>query len=210
MELSNRQVITLFPSYLFVGKIPDLTLCDRLDAALRAMKAANEASKQDELSFMTRDDIWKRREMKELVDLVLAESGKVLDFYKVKRDSHYITNMWGNITHPNHQQALHTHPNCLLSGIIYVSSPKDAGMTMWADPRSGARMLEPSFSEMNMHNMGRFSVAPEKGVMVMWPSFLPHAVERGTCKSNEDRIIVAFNVMIRGVINSPTARLELK
>ena len=90
MELSNRQVITLFPSYLFVGKIPDLTLCDRLDAALRAMKAANEASKQDELSFMTRDDIWKRREMKELVDLVLAESGKVLDFYKVKRDSHYI------------------------------------------------------------------------------------------------------------------------
>jgi hypothetical protein len=115
MELSNRQVITLFPSYLFVGKVPDLTLCDRLEAALRAMKAANEASKQDELSFMTRDDIWKRREMKELVDLVLSESGKVLDFYKVKRDSHYITNMWGNITHPNHQQALHPHPNCLFT-----------------------------------------------------------------------------------------------
>ncbi len=161
MELSNRQVITLFPSYLFVGKLPDLTLCDRLEAGLRAMKAASEASKQDELSFMTRDDIWKRREMKELVDIVLPESGKVLDFYKVKRDSHYITNMWGNITHPNHQQALHTHPNCLLSGIIYVSAPKDAGMTMWADPRPGARMLEPSFSEMNLHNMGRFSVAPE-------------------------------------------------
>ena len=41
MELSNRQVITLFPSYLFVGKLPDLTLCDRLEAGLRAMKAAN-------------------------------------------------------------------------------------------------------------------------------------------------------------------------
>ena len=65
MELSNRQVMTLFPSYLFLGRVPDLTLCDRLEAALRAMKAANEASKQDELSFMTRDDIWKRREMKE-------------------------------------------------------------------------------------------------------------------------------------------------
>ena len=81
---------------------------------------------------------------------------------------------------------------------------------MWADPRPAARMLEPSFSEMNMHNMGRFSVAPEKGVMVMWPSFLPHGVERGSCKSNEDRVIVAFNVMIRGLINAPTARLELK
>jgi hypothetical protein len=71
-------------------------------------------------------------------------------------------------------------------------------------------MLEPSFSEMNMHNMGRFSVAPEKGVRVMWPSFLPHGVERGNCKTNEDRVIVAFNVMIRGLINAPTARLELK
>ena len=209
MELSNRQVITLFPSYLFVGKIPDLTLCDRLDAALRAMKAANEGV-SDELSYMTRDDIWKRHEMKELVDLVLAESAKVLDFYKVKRDSHYVTNMWGNITRPNHQQALHVHPNCLLSGIIYVTGPKDAGTTMWGDPRPGVRMLEPSFSEMNVHNMGRFSVAPEKGVMVIWPSFLPHGVERGTSKSNEDRIIVAFNVMIRGLISTRTARLELK
>src|SRR6266851_3214094 len=176
MELSNRQVMTLFPSYLFVGKIPDLTLCNRLEAALRAMKAAKDGSKQDEVSYMTRDDIW-----------------------KIKRDSHYITNMWGNITHPNHQQPLHTHPNCLLSGIIYVSAPKDAGMTAWADPRPGARMLEPSFSEMNLHNMGRFSVAPEKGVMAMWPSFLPHAVERGYCKSNEDRIVIAFNIMIRGL-----------
>ncbi len=46
--------------------------------------------------------------------------------------------------------------------------------------------------------------------MAMWPSFLPHAVERGYCKSNEDRIVIAFNVMIRGLISSPTARLDLK
>ena len=36
MELSNRQVITLFPSYLFIGKIPDLALCDIWAEAGRA------------------------------------------------------------------------------------------------------------------------------------------------------------------------------
>ena len=210
MELSNRQVITLFPCHLFVGRLPDLTLCDRLEAVLRAMQAANEGKSEHERHFMSRDDIWKRREMKELVDIVLPESGKVLDFYRIKRNSHYITNMWGNITHPNHRHPLHVHPNCVLSGIIYITAPKDAGATLWADPRPGARMIEPSFSEMNVHNMGQFGISPERGVMVMWQSFLPHAVDIGRNKSSEDRIIIAFNVMIRGLISTTTARLELK
>ena len=46
--------------------------------------------------------------------------------------------------------------------------------------------------------------------MLIWPSFLPHAVERGSAKTNEDRIVVAFNVMIRGKIENPTAYLEFK
>lgn len=209
MELKERQVITLFPSPLFVGKVSDLTLCDRIEATLRAMKKNGEGT-QDETFFMSCDDIHKRPEMKELSDLVLAESNRVLDFYRIKRQSHYITDMWGNITNPNHRQALHIHPNCLLSGIIYVTSPPDCGPTQFGDPRPGARMLEPAVTEMNQFNNGQFLVAPEKGVMLMWPSFMPHAVERGRNRTNEDRIIVAFNVMIRGTIDISTAHLELK
>ena len=71
-------------------------------------------------------------------------------------------------------------------------------------------MIEPAVSEMNVYNSGQFLIAPEKGVMVLWPSFIPHAVERGKNRTNEDRIIVAFNVMIRGTIDITTAHLELK
>jgi uncharacterized protein (TIGR02466 family) len=209
MELQERQVMTLFPTCLFTGKVGDLTVCDRVEVALRAMQKAGEGN-QDDTFFMSRDDIHKRPEMKELSDLVLQETGRVLDFYKVKRQSHYITDMWGNITNPNHRQALHIHPNCLLSGIIYVRSPADCGPTQFCDPRPGARMLEPQYSEMTPYNNGTFYVAPDKGVMVIWPSFLPHAVERGHARPNEDRIIVAFNVMIRGEIDIPTAHLDLK
>jgi uncharacterized protein (TIGR02466 family) len=209
MELQDRQLITLFPSCLFTGRVNDLSLCDRIEAALRAMQKEGQGSR-DETYFMSRDDIHKRPEMKELVDLVMSESARVLDFYKVKRQSHYITDMWGNITNPNHRQSMHIHPNCLLSGIIYITAPPDCGPTMFSDPRPGARMLEPSVTEMTQYNNGSFGVAPDKGVMLMWPSFLPHAVERGQNRTHEDRIIVAFNVMIRGSIDISTAHLELK
>jgi hypothetical protein len=58
--------------------------------------------------------------------------------------------------------------------------------------------------------MGTYSVVPEKGLMLMWPSFVPHTVGRGTADSNDSRIVFAFNVMIRGTITVPTAYLELK
>jgi hypothetical protein len=49
---------------------------------------------------MTPDDLHTLAEMKELVDVVLTESGKALDSYAVLRDSHHINSMWANIAHP--------------------------------------------------------------------------------------------------------------
>lgn len=147
--------------------------------------------------------------MKDLVDLIISESENVLNFYKIKRQSHYITNMWANITHPNHRHHLHIHPNCLFSGILYVNAPKDCGPTVFADPRPGARIIEPSHTENNPANMSAFVVVAEKGRMLIWPSYLPHCVENGKANVDEDRIVIAFNIMIRGTIDRPTARLEL-
>ena len=81
---------------------------------------------------------------------------------------------------------------------------------MFADPRMHARMIEPIFTEKNVLNAAVFVVPAEKGRMLMWPSYLSHAVDYGTAKEEEDRIVVAFNIMIRGLIDRRTARLELK
>jgi hypothetical protein len=63
---------------------------------------------------------------------------------------------------------------------------------------------------MHIHNMTAFVVVPEKGRLLIWPSYLPHAVEQGRANVEEDRIVLAFNIMIRGKIDRPTARLDLK
>jgi hypothetical protein len=45
--------------------------------------------------------------------------------------------------------------------------------------------------------------------MLIWPSHVPHAVEQGTADESEERIVVAFNIMIRGRIQLSTASLDL-
>ena len=209
MELLGKRVIQLFPTCLFTGKLSDIGACDRAEKKLRDLQKSGCGS-TDRSAYVTPDDIWRLDEMKPLVDLVMKESNEVLDFYKVKRDSHYISNMWANITHPNHRHHLHIHPNCLLSGLLYVATPKECGPTVFEDPRPGARIIEPQYTEMSAVNSNRFVVAAEKGRLLMWPSYLLHAVDAGQSQSEEDRIVIAFNVMIRTTIETITARLELR
>jgi uncharacterized protein (TIGR02466 family) len=210
-ELSSRQVIMLFPTPMFTGKLYDVSLCDRIEKIIRQMRASGigrSSPKGASPSYMTSDDLHTRPEMKELVDIVLAESGKALDSYAVVRDSHHINSMWANITHPNHRQNMHVHPNCLLSGLIYIKAPLNCGPTMFASPRRLMKNLEPCYQVRNDINTDYFIVPAEKGRMLIWPSHIPHAQERGTADETDERIVVPFNVMIRGHVDLFTARID--
>jgi uncharacterized protein (TIGR02466 family) len=140
----------------------------------------------------------------------MEECGIVLDALAVKRDSHYITNMWANIANPNRRHFMHMHPNCLLSGVVYIKTPKNCGPTAFASPRLLARNLEPTYVKKNDLNADVFVMPAEKGRMVIWPSHMPHSVEQGSADEKEERIVVAFNIMIRGLIDTSTARLDLR
>ena len=211
-ELSARQVFMLFPTPMFTGKLYDLSLCDRIEKTIRQMRASGigrSSPKGASPSYMTPDDLHTLPEMKELVDIVLTESGKALDTYAVMRDAHHISSMWANITHPNNRQNMHVHPNCLLSGLIYIKAPLNCAPTMFASPRRLMKNLEPRYEVRNDINTDYFIVPAEKGRMLIWPSHIPHAVEQGTADEAKERIVVAFNILIRGRIDLFTARMEL-
>lgn len=212
LELAQKEMFMLFPTVLFTGAVSDVGACDRIEVKLRDMQKSNQGgtAKSGQYAFMTRDNLQTLPEMKELVDLIMKESGAILDAYKIKRDSHYITNMWANIANPNRRHAMHVHPNCLFSGILYIKTPKNCGSTVFSSPRMLARMIEPAFTEKNELNSDVFVFPAAKGRMLLWPSYLPHAVEIGSANEDEDRIVVAFNIMIRGRIEEPTMSLELR
>jgi uncharacterized protein (TIGR02466 family) len=210
-ELIEKKVSMLFPTPMFMGRLPDITLCERIENEIRGMRAHGEgrsAPKRASPAFMTADNLHTLPEMKELVDIVMAESGRIFDAYEIKRDSHYITGMWANITHPNNRQNMHVHPNCLLSGLVYIKAPINCGPTMFTSPRKFTKNIEPQYVNKNELNSDFVIIPAEKGRMLFWPSHIPHAVEGGTADENEERIVVAFNMMIRGKVDLFTARID--
>jgi uncharacterized protein (TIGR02466 family) len=213
IELTAKQVFRLFPTPLFTGMLSDVTVCDRVEKVLRDLQRAGNgsfAAKDSMRAYMTPDDLQALPEMREAVDVILRESAQILDAYAIKRDSHYITNMWANIAHPNRRHAMHMHPNCLFSGVIYIRTPQSCGPIVFSSSRQLVKNLEPTYLEKNELNADVFVFPPEKGRMMLWPSHVAHSVEEGVADGSEDRIVLAFNIMIRGRIEVSTARLELR
>lgn len=212
VDLVDKQLFRLFPTPLFTGMISDVTICDRIEKKLRDLQRSDHAhathSAVRQRVYMTRDDLHTLSDMRELVEVILRESAQILDLYAIKRDSHYITNMWANIAHPNRRHSMHMHPNCLFSGLVYIKTPKNCGPTVFASPRQLSKNLEPTYVQKNEFNGDIFVMPAEKGRMLMWPSHVPHAVEEGHADDMQDRIVVAFNVMIRGRSEISTAALN--
>jgi uncharacterized protein (TIGR02466 family) len=212
-ELTAKQMLLLFPTPMFTGKLPDIGICDRVEKKVRELQKSGKGNFSPEgaiLAYMSPDNLQTLPEMKELVAVIMEESGIILDALAIKRDSHYITNMWANIANPNRRHFMHMHPNCLLSGLIYIKTPKNCGPTAFASPRLLSRNLEPNYVQKNDLNRDVFVMPPEKGRMLIWPSHIPHSVEQGCADEKEERIVVAFNIMIRGLIDISTARRELR
>ena len=212
-ELTAKQMFMLFPTPMFTGKLSDISVCDRVEKKLRELQRSGKGRSSPDgaiLAYMTPDDLQTLSEMKELVDVIMWESGKILDAYAIKRDSHYITNMWANIANPNRRHHMHIHPNCLLSGLVYIKAPQHCGSTVFASPRQLSKNLEPIYLAKNELNSDVFVFPAEKGRMLIWPSHVPHAVEQGTADEAEERIVVAFNVMIRGLAEQLTMRMDFK
>lgn len=107
-----------------------------------------------------------------------------------------VDGMWININKKNNSNLTHTHPNCYFSGVFYVSVPKDSGRIVFQNPMNEIKYTYATehIELFNEFNSSDYSVTPVDGLLVMFPSWLPHYVEPSN--SEEDRISFAFNTSI--------------
>jgi uncharacterized protein (TIGR02466 family) len=101
-------------------------------------------------------------------------------------------NMWTTIYPPGAYVPEHVHSNALLSGVFYAKAPEKCGNLVFKDPASVAKIMFvrkmrefPAVDTMHLHEV-------KTGSMVIFPAWLPHSTEPN--ESNEDRIIVSFNL----------------
>jgi uncharacterized protein (TIGR02466 family) len=211
IDFKKNGVLSLFPSLVFRGEVLDEKYLEFLEIEVRKLKEngqgfdhSNTIRNADHSAFQSIDSLQDIEEFADLKEVILDQTQDALDFFQVVRDDHYISNMWANITDRNHRHMAHMHPNCFLSGTFYVRTPENCGPIIFTDPRPSARVIEPDYFSTNDYNSGTCSIIPRAGEMLIWPSWLPHGVEIGESPIGEDRISIAFNIMLKGKVSSAT------
>ena len=109
-----------------------------------------------------------------------------------------VSSVWININGKNAYNAMHDHPNCNLSGVLWVKSPENCGRFKFENPNAFAQsyVIDGTLDEVQQtfNNHSSLSFDPLEGHMLVFPSNLKHSVEIN--QSDEDRISIAFNIRI--------------
>lgn len=104
--------------------------------------------------------------------------------------------MWVNVLDTGGRQAMHNHANSFISGVAYLTRTHPEARTVFMKSPGGT-----DFSFKNDHagiatgpyNADKWiSMAPEPGDVVLFPSYLMHAVP---ANPGERRITLAFNAI---------------
>ena len=107
-----------------------------------------------------------------------------------------ITGMWVNALEKGGHQALHTHANSFVSGVVFLTAMHSSARTMFHRP-----MGNPEFNFANNHGKVEWRsynspqwVMPDAGAgdLILFPSYMLHAVPRN---EGAQRISVAFNAI---------------
>ena len=105
-----------------------------------------------------------------------------------------ISNMWAIVNKGGSTNLRHQHGNSTISGAYYVRAPEDCGEIVFYDPRPAPIYSYPKAISSNLLNAQVNGISPKEGALVLFPSYVDHSVNEN--KSNEERIVISFNITI--------------
>ena len=114
--------------------------------------------------------------------------------WKIDPKKTVIKEMWAIINKKGNFNVIHTHPNCYMSAAYYVKAPKNCGEFIVESPNAAKRYAYPKIENDNELNMQVAKIDISEGDLLLFPSYLPHKV--GVNESDEDRIVISFNIEI--------------
>jgi len=103
----------------------------------------------------------------------------ILDHEKVR-----LCNMWFNLNYKNCYNVTHTHPGCLLAGVLWIQMP-DQTPIKFEDPLSYCS------SEITLNANRNYT--PKEGQMCLFPAWIPHRVDIN--ETDATRISLSFNLV---------------
>jgi uncharacterized protein (TIGR02466 family) len=105
-----------------------------------------------------------------------------------------MSNLWINVNKPGCSNKSHMHPQAIISGVYYISVPKNSGDLIFENPIGNlmsSYLPKAYVNSYDRYNSSAWNVSPKDGFLVLFPSWLGHSVDVNNSK--EDRISISFN-----------------
>ncbi len=134
-----------------------------------------------------------------LVDVAALVTPKLADFGALlfgERMGWSLKEMWVNVLRTGGHQAMHNHANSFISGVVYLTTTHTSARTVFMKSPGGADFLfKNDHADMvaGPYNAEKWvSPEPVPGDMVLFPSYLMHAVPPN---AGGQRITLSFNAI---------------
>lgn len=113
-----------------------------------------------------------------------APCTNIANFSKEKFSVDY----WANINAPGSTNAIHSHSKWHWSGVYYAQGKSTGDIAFYSNQYLNQQ------TSIGLPFGQSFTVSPEDGMLIIFPSYLFHEVLRN--ESDKDRINIAFNIKI--------------
>ena len=213
---NNYKVIPIFPTPIFYTKLPNsLSIITSFFDKQEMLSKEN-----DPLNYGERSKNTYILDQPECVDLKNYILTQVLKFgstiLNYNYDLYKITQSWISIKHPGQSHISHTHPNSLISGVIYYGDFVDnTSLIQFDNPKlysPAFNVLRPEYNlkspNLNPYSYDSFSPQIEPGVLILFESNLLHSVPLN--KTNIPRKSLSFNIVPSKGFGSENDLTELK
>lgn len=116
---------------------------------------------------------------------------------KIKQDF-YITNSWITKTNKGSYHQIHSHQNCIFSGVIYVNASPDMGnLYFYGKPGFLADFnFEYEYEDYNIYNCSSWYIPVKTGTIIIFPSGVKHGTSENSV--DETRYVIGFNAFVKG------------
>jgi uncharacterized protein (TIGR02466 family) len=201
---TGEPVVLAFPTPIFRYCWPEAETKPVNEALKAAIFARREQAAGTTLSnvggWQSEPDVmdWQVPELERLREWIHRAFGSIMgrELGTTNFKSRYVVTGWANINEYGDYNRSHTHPNHHWSGVYYVDIGKPDqsvgpnGVIEYIDPRPAIGVLDlPGIT-----SSGTWTLMPEPGLMLMFPSWLRHSVLPYFGESS--RITIAFNLRV--------------
>lgn len=187
-------VIPLFPRTIVTGKSGEIDNDKIVNHLLIKFKDEKYYSQSNNF-YTSESNLHEQELFKPLANSMLKfVKTSMVEVFKYEELDPYITLMWAVGIPKNCNIHKHYHPNSLYSGVYYPQQVDDyANINFYTDRKN---MFLPRKTQNNNLNAWSFSITPEQGSMILFPSDLEHDTDRSD--QDELRLSIAFNFLFHG------------